>query len=99
MWRSELVVAHARAEEPGIGTVREEPLERPLQVRPHPVRKVAARDLELIERRRGPGGRSAPVNGSGTKTCLCHDARIREQLICRGVESISLVREGGGKGA
>jgi len=50
-------------------------------------------------RRGDPEGRYAPVNGSGTKTCLCHDARIREQLICRGVESISLVREGGGKGA
>jgi hypothetical protein len=46
-------------------------------------------------RRGDPEGRYAPVKGSGTKRCLCHDARIREQLVlCRGIEDITLVREG-----
>jgi hypothetical protein len=47
--KCEILIAHTRAAE---AAVDEQSLQSPLQVRPHPVRKIPARDDELVQRQR-----------------------------------------------
>ena len=48
----EILIAQARAVEAALRRPREQLVQSPLQVRPHPVRKVPARDDELVHRQR-----------------------------------------------